>query len=165
MIGFGVPTVIDCGVIALRMRDDERDQWCAITGRDHYDVNAAAHTFVTTPGMKWCMFDGRQSPLVIGGLEPLGPGVAQAWLACGADGWDAHWHALTRFCRRIVDGCLADGTLRRVQVVALASRPLAHAWYAKGLRFRPEGVLDSYFTDGRDGHLFARTAKHIEACA
>lgn len=162
MISFAAPTVMDAGYVALHMREDERAQWCAITGRAEYDANDAARTFVGTAGPQWCMRDADGMPLVIGGLEPIGPGAAQAWLACGAAGWDAHWRPLTRFCRRLVDGLLRDGTLRRVQVVALTTRPGAHEWYGRALGFKHEGILDSYFTDGRDGVMFARTRKHVE---
>lgn len=165
MIRFGAPTVMDAGLVALQMREDERAQWCAITGRDAYDANTAAYTFVTTPGPQWCLYGDDNLPLVIGGFEPIGPGMAQGWLACGAAAWDAHWRPLTRFFRRVIDGQLRDGSLRRVQLVALQSRASTHAWYERALGFKREAVLDSYFTDGQDGVLFAKTRHHLRTRA
>lgn len=162
MIHLGVPTVVDLAYLAEHMREDERAQWCALLGAESYDSDIAARIFATTQGFAWCLYED-DMPLVAAGLQPIQSGVYQTWMVGTADAWERHWRRITKECRRMFDGLLADGTARRIQTYALESRVFAHQWYAKGLGQHYEGTLAEWFTDGQNAVCYAVTRKHWEA--
>lgn len=152
----GTPLVGDYAHLARRMRPDEIAQWLALTGLAEYDPDLCARGFLSIPGPAWVLVGADNKPILLGGFEPMRAGVYRAWLLGTPEGWDAHWHAMTRICRRLCDGLFADGA-HRIEVVALASRTEAHGWYEAGLRMTREGHHPGYFADGQAAVTYAIT--------
>lgn len=152
-----VPVLLsDLVLLAHRMRADEKDQWCAVTGEAEYDPDMAARMFAQVGGVSWCMVDAAGDPLAAGGFEEVRPKVWQTWMAGTQAAWDVHWRRLTRECRRLGDGLLASGRAHRIQTYALAERAAAHRWY-EALGQRHEGTLERFFADGRDAVCYVKT--------
>lgn len=162
MIHLGVPAVIDLAYLAEHMRQDEREQWCALIGREEYDADTATRIFASTQGYGWCLFDD-DMPLIAGGLECVRSQVWQTWMVGTQEAWERHWLTITKICRRQFDSLFEDGTARRIQTSALESRTLAHKWYERGLQQTFEGVHRSYFADGQNAVTYARTRADWEA--
>lgn len=157
MTTLGTPSLFDLAYVAAKMRDDEKAQWCAMTGFATYDADIAARTFASTDGPSFCLYRHDGMPLVVAGLEPVRPGVFQTWMAGTPDAWSQHWLSMTKHCRRLFDSMFADGTARRIQTYALESRRAAHVWYARGLLLHLEGVHRAFFADGQNAVCYART--------
>lgn len=155
----GPAALSDIEFIAHRMRADERIQWLANTGRTEYDPWLCARTLAFQDGPQFTVLDPEGRPIGVGGFVPQRPRVFQTWAACAVGSWGLYWRDITAHCRHQIDQLLASGDAQRVETVALASRPMAHRWYAKGLRQRYEGTLRHYFTDGSDAVVYARTSE------
>lgn len=149
-----VPRVDDFAHIARRMRPDECAQFAAFAGLADYDPEVAARAYVLTPGLAYCLVDRAGYPFAIGGFYELRPGVWETWGIGTPDGWERHWFAITRESRRRMRSLFAEGA-HRIQIVALASRTAAHAWYAEGLGMRFEGRLRGYCGNGEDAVIYA----------
>jgi hypothetical protein len=83
--------------------------------------------------------------------------VFECWLVGTDDGWNRHWHAITRACNRLMKGMFDNGA-HRIETCALASRTQAHDWYERFVGMRREGVKVGHFADRQDGIMFARTS-------
>jgi hypothetical protein len=150
------PLLEDFVHLARRMRADEIAQFIAIAGLTEYHADTAARAFANIRGPAYVLVDAAGYPVLAGGFEPLRPGVFEGWHVGTDAGWAEHGRSFVRVCRRLLTQILA-GDAHRVQTVALASRTHAHRYYA-ALGMRCEGVLAKHFTDGQDGHLFARVS-------
>lgn len=149
-----VPRVDDFAHIARRMRPDERLQFAAFAGLAEYDPEVAARAYVLTAGLAYCLVDRDGFPFAIGGFYELRPGVWETWGIGTPEGWDRHWFAITRECRRRMRALLANGA-HRIQIIALASRTQAHAWYEDGLGMQFEGRLRGYCGNREDAFMYA----------
>lgn len=156
-VRIGTPMLADYGYVAHRMREDERAQWCATTGREVYDAELCARTLALTPGIHFVLVGVDGFPFAVGGLEQIRPRVWQTWAAAVEGSWDTHWRTITRECRRQFRALFASGEAQRIETVALASRTRAREWYERGLGQRCEGTLRRYFADGQDGVIYACT--------
>ncbi len=154
-----IPTLYDYLWIAERMREDEREQFCAFTGMMQYDANVAARAYVNTPGVAYALADGRGLAFAIGGFEPVRPGVYATWGIGTPEGWANYGWAITRECRRRFKAYFASDA-HRIELTALASRTQAHDWYERGLGMRREGVHTHYAADGSDAITFAATREN-----
>lgn len=152
------PVIEDFGYLARRMRPDEVAQWLALTGLPDYNADECARVFAAMRGPSYALIGPDGKPILLGGFEPVRAGVYRAWLLGSMAGWDAHWHAITRICRRLLRDLLA-GDAHRVEVYALASREAAHGWYVDGLRMTREGTHPGWFADGQDAVSFAATKR------
>lgn len=150
------PTVQDLAYLCTRMREDERDQFCALNRLDAYDADAAARQLAGLPGPSFALLGPDGMPVAAGGFVSVRPGVYQSWMVGTEDGWAAHWRDLTKSCRRVMDFLLQDGDCHRIETVCLASRTKAGRWYMKGLGERFEGVQRGWFPDGRDAAWYAK---------
>lgn len=157
-IRIGAPILEDYGWLARNMRPDEVEQFLAFSGLGSYDANVAARAFAMMPGAAYVLVDRDNRPILIGGFEPLRPGVYEGWLAGTMEGWGRHGFAITRICRRNIDAML-DGGAHRVQITALSSRALAHDWYIRGLGMECEGTLQGYAANGADAVVFAKVRR------
>lgn len=157
------PTAMDLAWLAARMREDEKAQWCALTGRDEYDPDLAARNFIAMPGLTFCLYDRQTMPIAAGGFIEVRPKVWQTWMVGTDEGWAQYWRAITKYARSLGDGLFRDGLAVRIETVALASRERAHRWYAKGMRQHFEGRHACWFPNGEDAVTYARTRKHWEA--
>lgn len=148
------PLLDDVAYLARRMREDERQQFVALSGLPAYDADIAARAIASTPGPTFVVLEG-DMPVLLGGFDPLRTGVYEAWLVGTDEAWSRHGHAFTRICRRAIDQILhADG--HRVQVCALASRTAAHDWYERFLGMEREGVHKRHGANGEDFIMFAK---------
>lgn len=150
-----VPIVEDFAYLARRMRDDERAQFQALTGARQYEADVAARAMACVAGPVFGLVDQRGIPVMVGGFEPVRPGVFNLWAVGTMQGWADHWRKITRTCNRLLEEMLA-GDAHRVQTVCLASRTRTHEWYERGVKLRSEGTRRGYFADGQDGIEFAR---------
>lgn len=151
----GVPNILDFALLALRCREDEKRQWCADTGKERFDPDLCARSLAANSGPAWLLLSPSNEPWVAGGLEPLRPGVMSAWAIGTPEAWEKSWRSITKQGRRMLREAMSQG-IRRIEVICLAERDCAHAWYAR-LGFQFEGRLRHYFTDGSDGMMFAMT--------
>lgn len=157
MIRLDQPTVMDLCWLALNMREDEKDQWCALTNSDGYDPDMCARGLIAIPGPCWALIDTESNQAIVaGGFEPIRPMVWQTWMAGTDQAWEKHWRRITKETRLLMDGLFAEGVAHRIQCYGLASRTAAHEWYARGMRLKFEGVHSKLYADGRDAVCYAR---------
>lgn len=150
------PMVQDFAYLAQHMREDEKQQFVAMTGADSFRADVAARAYVMTPGTSWAMIDAQGRALFAGGFEPLRPGVYAAWMIGTPEAWAAHWHAVTRRVRKLMDALFADGA-HRIELQTLATRVEACRWYVDGLGLQYEGTHFRACADGQDVRMYART--------
>jgi hypothetical protein len=155
-IRIGAPILGDYDLVAMNMRDDERLQWLATVGRAVYSPTLCARTLVAIPGPSFVLVGRDSRPLMLGGFEPMRPGVELGWMAAVTGSWERHWFALTREARRVMARRFAAG-VHRIEAVALASRTATAEWFERGLGMQREGVLRCYFADGQDAVIYSRT--------
>lgn len=152
------PILEDFAYLARHMRADERAQFLALSGLPEYDPDVAARAIAATPGPTWVyIVDGL--PALLGGFEPIRPGVYEGWQMSTDEGWATHWRSFTKISIRLMDSLLADGA-HRIQTCALASRTEAHHWYER-IGMVNEGTLRGHCADGQNAVLFARTRSAI----
>ncbi len=151
------PLLEDFVYVAKRMRADERDQFIAMSGLPRYDADVCARAGANTPGASYAYVDRTGHPVLLGGFEPIRPGVFEGWHMATDDGWQKYGPLFHRLCIRLMNNLFANGA-HRIQTCALTSRIQAHAWYER-IGMMNEGVLSGYCTDGQDGVMFARTAR------
>lgn len=149
------PLLQDYVYVAARMRDDERAQFCAMTGCAEYDAELCARAGAAATGPAWVYVDDAGLPVLLGGFEPQRNGVYEGWHMATQDAWAKHWRAFTKISVRLMDDLFANGA-HRIQTCALISRTQAHRWYERALGMACEGVQYGYFADGQDGVMFAR---------
>lgn len=153
-VRIGTPLVEDWAYLARAMREEERAEVAAITGRP-YSADAAAQTFITVQGLKYVLVGRDNLPLAAGCFEHVRPGVLETWGIGTPEAWGSAWRTITKVCRRQMDELFETGT-HRIQIVSGADRAQAHAWYERGLLMQREGVLHRYFADGSDAVMHAR---------
>ena len=154
-VRIGTPILEDFAYLARNMRPDEIDQFVAMTGVGEYNPDIAARCLAAIPGYTWVLVGEDGLPFLVGGFQPIRPGVYEGWLAGTMAGWERHGFAITRICRRQMDALLRTEA-HRVQIPALASRTAAHVWYERGLGMTREGRMPGYCADGRDAELFGK---------
>jgi hypothetical protein len=155
-VRIGSPLLGDFDLVAMDMREDERLQWLATVGRTHYSPTLCARTLVALEGPQFVLVGADSRPLVLGGFEPVRPGVDRGWMAATSSSWDRCWFALTREARRLMRHRFAEG-VHRIEAVALASRTRTAEWFERGLGMTREGVLRGYVADGQDAVIYSRT--------
>ena len=157
MLRLARPLLEDFAYVAKRMRADERAQFVAMSGLPEYDADVCARAGANTPGASYAYVDRAGYPVLLGGFEPLRPGVYEGWHMATADGWERYGAAFHRLSIRLMNDLFAQGA-HRIQTCALESRVLAHAWYER-IGMKNEGVLAGYCTNGSNAVMFARTRK------
>lgn len=139
----------DLVMLAHTMREDEKEQMCAVMGFAKYDPDAAARVLISMRGMTYCVLDKTGSPVLAAGLEELRPKVYAAWMAGTDEAWAKHWRLITKTTIRETQALLNAGAAHRIEILSLPTRTATHKWYeACGFRF--EGVQAKLFADGRD---------------
>lgn len=149
------PLLQDFVYVAARMRIDEREQFVAMAGTSDYDADLCARAGANTPGAHYAYVDRAGYPVLLGGFEPLRPGVYEGWHMATEGGWQKYGPLFHRLCIRLMDDVFASGA-HRIQTCALESRTQAHRWYER-IGMAREGVLAGYCTNGHSGVMFART--------
>lgn len=149
------PLLEDFAYVAKRMRADEREQFVALSGLAEYDPDVCARVCAAIPGPAWAYVDGDGYPVLLGGFEPIRPGVYEGWHMATEDGWQRYGRQFHRLCIRLMRDLFASGA-HRIQTCALVSRTAAHTWYER-IGMAREGVLNGYCADGQAAIMFART--------
>lgn len=150
------PTVADLFSLCQRMCAEEKDQFCAATGSETYDPEAAVRALVGVAGWQFCLLGDSGIPVAAGGFFQVRPKVWQTWMVVADGGWERYWREITKSCRRMMAQLFASGECHRIETVALASRTKAGRWYMKALGERFEGVARAWFPDGRDAAIYAK---------
>lgn len=151
------PLVEDVAYLSRRMREDEIEQWLALTGFAEYDPDRAARSIIATMGeVNFCLVDADERAIVVGGYDEIRPKVWQTWMVGTKEGWERHWRSITKAARRTMDSLLDSGRAHRVQTYALASRTAAHEWYRRGLGMTYEGTHRRHFASGADAVCYAK---------
>ena len=84
------PSVIE--YLCRNMRQDEIDQYLALTGAEEYDPCVAAVGFLNQGGVRFAGADEDGKPYCAGGWFPTGVGgVWQSWMVGTQAGWDTRW--------------------------------------------------------------------------
>ncbi len=149
-----LPVVGDYAYVAAHLRADDQSEWVSLTGAA-FDADGFARAMLSIQGTAYVLLDSQGLPILLGGHEPIKPGVFQGWLAGTDAGWEQHGRSISRWCRKLQDAQLAQ--CRRVQIIARADRTHAHVWYQKALGMTPEGIHRAWFADGSDAAVFSRT--------
>ncbi len=139
------------------MREEEREQYVALTCAEQYDPDVAARGFINTAanGFAITALCQDNTPAVAGGYEEILPGVWQSWMVGTERGWAEQWRSITKGSRWLADRLFQLGA-RRVQTVTLATRTQAIEWFERGLGLKPEGIWRGYGRDGQDVAAFSR---------
>lgn len=146
--------------VCLEMRQDEIEQYLALTYADEYDHQVAARSFVNMPGMKFSLVDAEYSPYCIGGFHEVIPGVFQSWMAGTEEGWRKHWRTITKGSLWLQEKMFEHGA-RRVQTTALASRVQAIEWYERSLNLVYEGTWEQFGRNDEDVASYAMTRRRF----
>jgi hypothetical protein len=144
--------------VVEHMREDEREEILALVGSDAFVPEVVAAGFIGQRGIRFTLMGADGIPLAIGGAEEIRPLVWQLWSASTPECWSTDWRRLTKACRWVMDGLMADGA-RRIQVSTLASRTGARRWFERSLRMRYEGTSLRFGRNGEDVARFARIAE------
>jgi hypothetical protein len=136
-------------IVCSDMREDEIRQLLAFTGAEEYDHEEAARVFINRSGVKFTLVDKQGAPIIIGGYNPVAPGVWQSWMAGTKDGWTLHWREITKASRWLMDELFKAGA-RRLQTNGLADRVEAREWYKRSLRMNFEGTWKEFGCGGED---------------
>lgn len=153
-----------CDLIELcaQMRQDERDQYVALTGATGFDFERAANAMYNTPGHRFLLVSGSDERLAVGGFEDVRPGVWRSWLVGTPNAWEKHWRSITEASRYVAE-CLFEDGAHRIEDYMLAERKDAGLWCKNGLGMQLDGIMPNYAADGRDVAVYSRTRKQIEA--
>lgn len=152
-----IPVLEDYVHLSKRMRADELDQFMAMSDMGEFRSDACARALANTAGPQWVALDPDNRPVLLGGFQPLRPGVYEGWQISTDEAWARWWRSFTKISVRLMDDMFAGGA-HRIQTCALHNRTITHAWYER-IGMRREGVLTRYCADGQDAIMFARTAK------
>jgi hypothetical protein len=152
---FNNPFLLDFISVCLRMPQDERDNFEALTGQK-FDVDSIAIGNFTVPGPKWVIkADGE--PICVGGFVPQRPGVYRDFMINTPEAFSKYWFPVTRIARRAMDSMLRTGA-HRLECISHHSREDAFKWYSV-LGYNKEATLYGYCANGADAVLFSRV-KH-----
>lgn len=149
------PYLLDFIRVCMRMPQDERDNFEALTG-EKFNVDSVALGNYTVQGPKWVIKDDEE-PICIGGFVPQRPGVYRDFMINTPESFEKHWFTVTRFARRAMDGMLRGGA-HRLECISHHSRAKAFRWYDV-LGYNKEATLYGYCANGADAVLFSRV-KH-----
>jgi hypothetical protein len=150
------PTLLDFIKVVLRMPENERENFEALTGQK-YDVDSIAMGNFMVQGPKWGVYaDGE--PISVGGFVFQRTGVWRDFMINTPEAWAKHWFPVTRICKRAMDAMFASKQAHRVDCISLASRTNVE-WH-KVLGYNLEATLYGYCANGADALLFSRV-KHI----
>lgn len=158
MISIGRPNLVDILIVARDAREDEKQQYKILTGRD-WDSDYVATEGFNKAGVKFVFLDDNK-PFCVGGWEPVVDGVWQSWMIGNMDYWESHWRTITKLCRQTMQIMFDDGA-RRLQTYVLESRTKTCDWYVRGLKMQPEGVFRNFGMNGEDMALYSRIRDQV----
>lgn len=131
-------TLIDTALCALKLVQEDREQWEELTGRP-YDADAIALECWGYAGPKWAICDEEGMPLAAAGCRLMRPNVYQSWFLSGEELW-THGKKVTEITRKVMLQMLETGA-HRIETLCLERRQKTRAWYVQvGLHFEAEFV-------------------------
>lgn len=154
-------TLLDLIMLCANMRQDEVEQYMAMTGAEKFDFERAAVGFYQTPGIRFLLVNAAGQVLAAGGFQEVRTKVWRSWLVGTDAAWTDHWRSITEASRFVAD-CLFEDGAQRIEDYMLASRVGAAKWCVNGLRMQLDGVLPNYAADGSDVAVYSRTIKQIQ---
>lgn len=154
------PTVFDFGLIAHRMREDEREQWSAMANRP-YCPELCARDMAASGEFSYALVDRQGAAFTVGGFNRLRPGVYQAWAASTDEAFPYYWREITTIARKIMRDMLDKGVAHRIEVCSLVTRSKALDWYHRGLGMRPDGVIRGYYSNGEGAVSYALVKENL----
>ena len=140
--------------VAEGMREDEIEQYLALSGADSFDPNDVAASLWLKHGCAFSVLNDKGLPVICGGYYPSTPGLWHSWAIGTYEGWEKHWRAATKATRALIQE-LFDNGARRLETVCLASREEANHWHTKGLGLQLDDVWHNYGAHGEDVRLYA----------
>ena len=149
------PNMMDLLKLCSRPRKDDVDQYIELSGKQ-WDVDEVANDLYSRIGLKFVLLDDDNEPLVAFGLDEILPGVWQTWMIGSQGAWDKHWRAITRNCRKIMNGLMENERVRRIQTIALVSRVETCKWYERGLKMSQESIAKGFGVTGQDIVCYVR---------
>lgn len=151
------PTVGDILYIASRMREDEIEQFLAMTGLKEYDPDVMTKAVLGSMGnVSFVLLDNDAVPYCAGGFTQVLPMVWQTWMMGTPIGWEKNWRDITKYSRRMMDNLLKSGQANRIQCYSLRARTNAQLWYKRGLGMKFESHIEKLFADGQDGTCYVK---------
>ena len=149
------PLLSDVWQMCRDLRPDEIQQYMALSMDDRWDFEQAARRFDRMTGPKICLFDADGAPIIVAGWEPLTPGCYDGWMLGTEEGWKKHALSIHRATRWGMDYLFASGA-RRLQIVTLAERHEACAWYTHGLKMTEECTQAQFGRHAEDVTTFVK---------
>ena len=145
-------TFADALHVALNMRESD---WRQITSNTwHCDRAEYAFERFKAAGMAFSVRLGDNTPVCIGGLSDIGPGVMNCWLI-GTDDFPRAGPWVWRFAvKRLIPTAFEAG-VRRVQALILEDYPDAIE-FAERAGLQQEGLLRGLGTGGENYWCYAR---------
>lgn len=141
-------------------RPDEIEQYEAMTGQP-WDADRVAFELYGHVGVKAALVDREGMPIVVGGWDPVRPGVYESWMVGTMASWERHWQSITRASRRMMAAILGAPGNHRLQTQALASRVKACEWYARGLGMTHEFDMPRAAANGETISMFSRVKEPV----
>jgi hypothetical protein len=148
------PTLVDLLRVCNDLRDDELAQIAALDFADVYDPERQAAALFAKDGPAFVLRDADGIAYCAGGLEPVGPGIMRLWMRCTDAGWLHCGLSVTRTAKQIIHAVLGGDVIHRVQVMVLASRTDACAWYERSLGLIKEAQHAGYGRNGEDVFVY-----------
>jgi len=139
------------------MREDEIEQYVALTGARQWEPEVAARGFMIAPGLKFTVIDSKGMPAASGGFEQVLPGIWQSWMIGTQAGWDECWRSITKASLWLMDGLL-KGQARRLETLVHAKRTHTCEWYERALGMYCEGEKKMFCADGSSALMYAKVA-------
>lgn len=154
MIQLEQPTLEEVRYICANVREDDRQQAEAFSGKPWVADEVALGIMAKDNGVKWvARKDGR--PFLIGGYDNVVNEVWQSWMLGTMVDWRSHWMSMTKIARRVMDVMFEIGA-RRLQTFVLPSRVETCEWYVRALKMQLEGELRGYGANGETLAIYAR---------
>ncbi len=136
--------------VSRHARDVDRRELCATSQVD--DVMQFVAKTLVIPGPAFCCISNGV-PVAVGGIALHSPMVGTAWM-WGTDAFPSVAVLITRFCKAMINGLIADESTNRVQAFSADFHTESHRWL-KAIGMTHEGTMRKYGKDGEDFYIFS----------
>lgn len=156
---FGQPSLGMIEDACVAMREDEIEQYKALTGAVEFKPRIAALGFGSIMGVSYGLLQDNCRVACVGGygLDPNVDGLWHSWAAGTQEGWDLHWRDITKVMKFTIRSLFEHAGAHRLETQVLASRALTRAWYEKSLGLQYEGTRRCYNKYGESIAIYALT--------
>tara|TARA_R100001082_G_C4339082_1_gene149238 strand:+ start:162 stop:611 length:450 start_codon:yes stop_codon:yes gene_type:complete len=133
-------------LLAENVNDDRNRPSFGTEMLEHFEQPDMAFTFIDHGHL-----------IAIAGIQPLWPGVGEAWLLA-SDKLDAHKISVSRLCKRLMRQVADEQELHRVQAHMKSDWPQLSRW-ARFLGMEFEGTIRQMTPDREDYDMFSLVRK------